>query len=103
MRQGFYAKHIKRKLDIVLSAGALFFLSPVILATAVAVRKNLGSPVLFTQLRPGKGERIFKMYKFRTMTDERDAEGKPSPCRLKIKVSREVAHAVNPALGKAGL
>ncbi len=84
MRQGFYAKHIKRKLDIVLSAGALFFLSPVILATAVAVRKNLGSPVLFTQLRPGKGERIFKMYKFRTMTDERDAEGKLFPDEVRL-------------------
>ena len=84
MKQGFYAKHIKRKLDIVLSAGALFFLSPVILATAVAVRKNLGSPVLFTQLRPGKGERIFKMYKFRTMTDERDAEGKLFPDEVRL-------------------
>ena len=84
MRQGFYAKHIKRKLDIVLSAGALFFLSTVILATAVAVRKNLGSPVLFTQLRPGKGERIFKMYKFRTMTDERDAEGKLFPDEVRL-------------------
>ena len=84
MKQGFYAKHIKRKLDIVLSAGALFFLSPVMLATAVAVRKNLGSPVLFTQLRPGKGERIFKMYKFRTMTDERDAEGKLFPDEVRL-------------------
>lgn len=84
MKQGFYAKCIKRKLDIVLSAGALFFLSPVMIATAVMVRRNLGSPVLFTQLRPGKGEKIFKMYKFRTMTDARDADGNLLPDEARL-------------------
>lgn len=84
MKQGFYAKHVKRKLDIVLSAGALFFLSPVMIVTAVMVRKNLGSPVLFTQLRPGKGEKIFKMYKFRTMTDARDADGNLLPDEVRL-------------------
>ena len=67
MRQGIYARSIKRKLDILLSGMALVILSPIMAVTAWQVRKKLGSPVLFTQLRPGKGEKIFKMYKFRTM------------------------------------
>lgn len=79
MRQGIYAKSIKRKLDILISGGALLVLSPVLAVTALTVRKKLGSPVIFTQLRPGKDEKIFKMYKFRTMTDERDADGNLLP------------------------
>lgn len=79
MRQGIYARSIKRKLDILLAGSALVALSPVMAVTAWQVRKKLGSPVLFTQLRPGKGEKIFKMYKFRTMTDERDAKGNLLP------------------------
>ena len=64
---------------MLLSGTALVVLSPVMAVTAWQVRKKLGSPVLFTQLRPGKGEKIFKMYKFRTMTDERDAKGNLLP------------------------
>ena len=75
MKQGIYAGCIKRELDVLLSAAALVIFSPVMAVVAFQVRRRLGSPVLFTQLRPGKGERIFKMYKFRTMTDERDGEG----------------------------
>ena len=78
MRQGIYARSIKRKLDILLSGTALVVLSPVMAVTAWQVRKKLGSPVLFTQLRPGKGEKIFKMYKFRTMyvqTEEEERKG----------------------------
>ena len=70
--QSFYEKYSKRALDILLSAGALIALSPVLVTTAYLVKKNLGTPVVFTQERPGKDERIFKLYKFRTMTDERD-------------------------------
>jgi len=70
-----YKKHIKRPLDIILSATALVVLSPVIGVTALLVRKKLGSPVIFKQKRPGKDEKIFTMYKFRTMTDERDKNG----------------------------
>lgn len=84
MKQGIYARCVKRKLDILLSGGALILLSPVMAVTALRVRKNLGSPVLFTQLRPGKGEKIFKMYKFRTMTDERDAEGNLLPDEVRL-------------------
>ena len=75
MRQGIYARSVKRKLDILLSGTAIVLLSPVLAVTAWQVKKKIGSPVLFTQLRPGKDEKIFKMYKFRTMTDERDENG----------------------------
>ena len=70
--QSFYEKYGKRAWDVVLSGGALIVLSPVLGVTAYLVRKNLGTPVIFSQKRPGKDEKIFKLYKFRTMTDERD-------------------------------
>ena len=76
MRQGIYARSIKRKLDILLSGTALVVLSPIMAVTAWQVRKKLGSPVLFTQLRPGKGEKIFKMYKFRSMAVQSAAKEK---------------------------
>ena len=74
-RAGIYEKYIKRLLDILLSGLALVILSPVMLAVAILVRVKLGTPVIFCQERPGKDERIFKMHKFRTMTDARDADG----------------------------
>lgn len=70
-----YPRYIKRLLDIIFSLAALIILSPVLLIVAVLVRICLGSPVLFRQERPGKGEKIFKLYKFRTMTDKRDESG----------------------------
>ena len=69
----------KRLLDCLLSAAGLLLLSPVLLAAAIAVRAKLGSPVLFCHRRAGKDGRTFVMYKFRTMTDARDADGKPLP------------------------
>ena len=72
---GFYEKYIKRAQDILLSSLALVALSPVMAVTAVLVRTRLGSPVIFTQDRPGRDGKIFKLYKFRTMTDARDAKG----------------------------
>lgn len=71
-----YKKYIKRMLDIILSLGGIIVLSPVMLVTAFLVRIKLGSPVIFKQKRPGKNEKIFEMYKFRSMTDERDGDGK---------------------------
>lgn len=71
-----YRKYIKRILDVIISAVTLLLLSPVLLITALLVRVKLGSPVIFEQERPGLNGKIFKMYKFRTMTDERDSEGK---------------------------
>lgn len=74
-----YRNGIKRILDFILSLIAIIVLSPVMLVVAVLVRVKLGSPVLFKQQRPGKDEKIFWMYKFRTMTDEKDAEGRLLP------------------------
>ena len=76
---GPYEKYFKRFLDCLLSGVAIVVLSPVMIIVAVLVKKKLGSPVLFTQDRPGLNERIFRLYKFRTMTDGRDADGKLLP------------------------
>ena len=70
-----YRKFFKRFFDVLLSGCALILLSPVLLIVAVLVRTKLGSPVIFCQERPGKNEKIFKMYKFRSMTDARDENG----------------------------
>ena len=74
-KQGFYEKFIKRPLDFLLALIAVVLLSPVLLVTAVLVRVKLGSPVLFRQERPGRYGRIFRLIKFRTMTDARSADG----------------------------
>lgn len=76
---GVYEKYIKRPLDAFLSTGALIVLSPVLLVVGILVKLKLGSPVIFTQQRPGKDEKVFKLYKFRTMTDDRDENGKLLP------------------------
>ena len=72
---GPYERFIKRPLDAFLATGAIIVLSPVWIVVAILVRIKLGSPVLFTQDRPGKDEKIFKLYKFRTMTDKKDSSG----------------------------
>lgn len=74
-KAGFYEKYIKRLLDIVLSGCALIVLSPLLVVTAILVRVKLGSPVIFCQDRPGKDEKIFKLHKFRSMSDARDETG----------------------------
>ena len=79
-----YEKCVKRILDFMLSLIALICLSPVMLITAILVRVKLGSPIIFKQLRPGKDEKIFPMYKFRTMTDEKDAEGNLLPDEIRL-------------------
>lgn len=82
---GPYEKYIKRPLDCFLAICALIFLSPVLLITAILVHIKLGSPVIFTQERPGKDEKIFKLYKFRTMTDERSKCGNLLPDEQRLK------------------
>lgn len=79
MKTGIYARYGKRACDVVLSGGALVMLSPVLAVTAVLVRVKLGKPVIFCQERPGKNEKIFKMYKFRTMTNACDKDGNLLP------------------------
>lgn len=79
-----YAKCIKRILDFVLSLVAVVILSPIYLLLAVMVRTKLGKPVLFTQERIGKNEKPFKLYKFRSMTDQRDANGELLPDEVRL-------------------
>lgn len=74
-----YRKYLKRPLDILLAIVGLIILSPVMLVIAILVRIKLGSPVIFKQQRPGMNEKIFTMYKFRTMTDQRDEGGNLLP------------------------
>ena len=76
---GIYEKYIKRPLDLFCGLSAIIFFSWLYLLVAILVRVFLGSPVIFTQDRPGKDEKIFKLYKFRTMTDEKDANGNLLP------------------------
>lgn len=78
-KAGFYEKYIKRPQDFCCALVGLILLSPVIAVTAYLIRKKLGSPVFFTQDRPGKDGKIFKLYKFRTMTDARDSWGNLLP------------------------
>ena len=74
-----YAKYFKRILDLSLSLIAFMVLSPIMLIIYILVRIKLGKPAIFKQKRPGKNEKIFQLYKFRTMTDERDENGKLLP------------------------
>lgn len=78
-KKGFYEKYIKRPQDFLCASVALVVLSPVIGITAILVKKKLGSPVIFSQDRPGLDGKTFRLYKFRTMTDERDENGNLLP------------------------
>lgn len=78
-RGGIYRNYIKRPMDFILSLAAIIALSPILLTVALLVRIKLGSPIIFKQKRPGLNEKIFTMYKFRTMTDDKDKNGKPLP------------------------
>lgn len=88
-KRGFYEKYVKRILDIICVISAIIVFSPVYIIVAMLVKFKLGSPVLFTQDRPGMidkdgKETIFKMYKFRTMTDKRDEEGNLLPDDVRL-------------------
>ena len=78
-KKGFYEKYIKRPQDFLCAFLACIFLSPVMLVIAILVKVKIGSPVLFAQERPGLHGEIFKLYKFRTMTNERDENGELLP------------------------
>lgn len=79
-----YAKYIKRTLDLILSLMALILLMPLMIIIGILVRINLGSPIIFKQKRPGKNEKIFTLYKFRTMTDKRDIDGNLLPDEYRL-------------------
>ena len=74
-KKGIYRNYLKRPMDFILALFGIIMLSPLMLIIALMVRINLGSPVIFKQKRPGLNEKIFTLYKFRTMTDERDENG----------------------------
>ncbi len=78
-KKGIYEKCFKRLFDIIFSFFAIVFLSPILLLIAIIVRVKLGSPVLFKQVRPGKNEKLFMLYKFRTMTNKKDEKGRLLP------------------------
>ncbi len=79
-----YKRFIKRPMDFILSLIAIIVLSPVFLLVGILVRTKLGSPVLFKQQRPGLNEELFIMYKFRTMTDEKDKNGELLPDSIRL-------------------
>ena len=88
-KMGFYEKYVKRGIDVVCATGAIVVFSPLYLGLSILVKTKLGSPVLFTQDRPGLvgpdgKETVFKMYKFRSMTDERDESGNLLPDEVRL-------------------
>lgn len=83
-KNGIYKKIVKRPLDIILALLAILLLSPLLLFLALAVGVKHGHPILFKQKRPGLNEEIFMMYKFRTMTDERNEYGELLPDSVRL-------------------
>lgn len=82
--KGIYYRFFKRPLDIILSCCAIVLLAPIMLIVAIIVRIKLGSPVIFKQKRPGINEKIFTVYKFRTMTEEMGADGELLSCSERL-------------------
>jgi lipopolysaccharide/colanic/teichoic acid biosynthesis glycosyltransferase len=83
-KKSIYSRFFKRPMDFILSLCAIIVLAPVLLVIAILVRIKLGSPVLFKQKRPGLNEKIFTLYKFRTMTDERNENGELLPDEIRL-------------------
>lgn len=81
---GIYRRFVKRPMDFILAFIAIIILGPILIIVAILVRSKLGSPILFKQQRPGLNEKIFMMYKFRTMTDERDEYGELLPDHVRL-------------------
>ena len=108
----FYEKYIKRIVDIICASMALLVFGWLYLLVALLVRVKLGSPVIFKQPRPGKDEKVFNLYKFRTMTDEKDEEGNLLPDEVRLtkfgKALRatsldELPEAINILKGDSGI
>ncbi len=93
-KKTLYEKYFKRIFDIILSSLGIVILSPLLIIVAILVRLKLGSPVIFNQKRPGLNEKIFTMYKFRTMTDKKDENGEllPDSERLHLLVKNLDLH-----------
>lgn len=84
IKLNIYRRFIKRPMDFILSLIAIIFLCPVFIIVSILVRVRLGSPVVFRQQRPGLNEKVFTMYKFRSMTDERDEYGELLPDSIRL-------------------
>jgi lipopolysaccharide/colanic/teichoic acid biosynthesis glycosyltransferase len=84
IKNGFYKKYVKRPMDFILALLAILVLSPVLIVVALLVRVKLGSPVLIKQERPGLNEKIFTLYKFRSMTEEKNENGELLDDSLRI-------------------
>ena len=83
-KDGIYKRFIKRPMDFILSLIAIIVLSPVFIVIAILVKVKLGSPIIFKKKKPGLNEKISTMYKFRTMTDDRDEYGNLLPNNLRL-------------------
>lgn len=83
-KAGLYGRYFKRPLDIALASCAIVLLSPILLIVALLVRVKLGKPIIFRQERPGLDERVFTLYKFRTMTGEEDESGRLLPDEVRL-------------------
>lgn len=81
---GLYEKYFKRPIDVICCLMAIIAFCWLYVIVALLVKIKIGSPVLFTQYRPGKDEKVFKLYKFRTMSDERDESGKLLPDEVRL-------------------
>ena len=92
---GLYEKYIKRPQDFFCALLAIIVFSPILIVTALLVRIKLGSPVLFTQERPGLNEKIFRLYKFRSMTDERDENGELLPDEVRLTKFGKILRATS--------
>lgn len=90
-----YRKFIKRPMDFILSFIAIIVLSPILIIVGILVKFKLGSPVLFKQKRPGLNEKIFTMYKFRTMTDEKDENGELLPNHMRLTKFGKILRATS--------
>ena len=93
-----YKNAVKRFLDFMLSLTGIIVLSPILLILWILVRMKLGSPVLFHQERPGRHEKIFKLYKFRSMTDEKDAQGNLLPDEVRLTKFGKILRSPEQAL-----
>lgn len=91
----YYQKYFKRPLDLLLSALAIIVFSPILIAIALLVRVKIGSPVLFKQTRPGLDEKIFSLYKFRTMTDAKGENGELLPDEARLTRFGELLRATS--------
>lgn len=94
-KMGIYQRYFKRFLDIIGSLVGIICLSPILVIVAILVRTKLGSPVLFRQERPGKHGKIFRMYKFRSMTNQRDDQGELLPDGVRLTAFGKMLRATS--------